>query len=177
MDLKLVENGDGGDVVKTPNDLFVIEGFQNMIYLALFGGCVEASTPPQRIATEQAFDWWANNLLAPGDPGLQFNSETERSLLKNALTSSGRIQIERAVKNDLVFMQDFATVVVSVQIVSDDIIGIAVRLIQPDNLQKQDFIFVWNATLKELLAEGSFTVVFSPLTERIFDFSFDLTFE
>ena len=151
MDLELVEQGDGGELVKTTNDLSVIFGFENMVYLALFGGNVEASTPVQRIVTEQAFDWWANNLLMQGDSSIQFNSETERALNTIPLTSSGRVLIQQAVENDLTFMKEFAVVNVGVSIVQTDKVQISVSLTNPENLQKQDFIFIWDATNRELI--------------------------
>ena len=58
MDLKLIETGNGGDLVKNSKDLEVIFGFQNMPYLALFGGNPGFSTPTQRPENSQAFDWW-----------------------------------------------------------------------------------------------------------------------
>jgi hypothetical protein len=174
MDLKLKDEGNGGELIKTTNDLAVIDGFQNMVYLALFGGNVKASTPTQRIATEQDFSWWGNNLFNEGDESVQFNSETERALDNIALTSSGRVLIQQAVEKDLEFMQDFATVIVTIAIVGPDKIAIGVRVIEPDNLQKQDFIFIWNATDQELLGDEEFLVTFSPADS--FDFTFDITF-
>jgi hypothetical protein len=175
MDLKLIEEGNGGELVKTASDLAVINGFQNMPYLAMFGGNTKASTPTKRLATEQAFDWWGNS-FDPGDSGIQFNSETERALNNNALTSAGRILIQQAVEADLAFMKDFATVVVAVTIEGVDKIAMGIRIVQPDNIQKQDFIFIWSATKKELLSEDSFTITFSSASTGIFDFSFDITF-
>lgn len=176
MDLELEENGDGGELIKKANDLSVINGFQNMIYLGMFGGNVKQSTPTLRIPTEQNFDYWGNSLLDPGDDSVQFNSQTERALNSVPLTSSGRVLIQQAVENDLKFMQEFATVVITVSIVATDKLAIGVRLIQPDNLEKQDFIYIWNATNQELMDSEQFTVVFSPMTDRIFDFSFDIFF-
>lgn len=176
MDALLVENGDGGELVKKANDLAVIYGFQNMVYLALFGGNVKQSTPIQRIETEQDSSWWCNNLLMQEDPSIQFNSETERALNTIPLTSSGRVLIQQAVENDLAFMKDFATVVVNVTLLGLDKIALGIRLIEPDNLQKQDFIFIWSATRQELMAAEEYTVTFSPLTERFFDLFFDIFF-
>ncbi len=173
-DLEIIEEGNGGELVKKTGDLSWISGFQNMIYLAMFGGNVRASTPTQRIATEEAFDWWANNLLAPGDPSIQFNSETERALNSIPLSSSGRTSIQQAIENDLAFMEDFATVIVNTSIVGPDKLAMGIRVIQPDNLQKQDFIFIWNATRQELMSAEEFSVVFSPA--NTFDFTFDITF-
>src|SRR5687768_10027209 len=146
MDLQLIEdNGNGGDLVKNPKDLSVIEGFQNMPYLAMFGGCVEASTG-KRLASEQAFDWLGNSLLFANESGLQMNSETERALNNTPLTSSGRAIIENAVKTDLKFMKEFCRVGVSVTIPQTDKVVIGIRLIEPDNLQQRDFIYIWDAT-------------------------------
>jgi len=151
MDLEVVETGNGGDLVKNPKDLSVINGFQNMIYLALFGGNVEASTPLVRIENEQAFDWWGNNLFFPNDASVQMNSETERTLNNVALNSSGCVLIEKTVKKDLEFMSDFATVTQEVTIVSTDRVKIEIKAVKLDNLQERVFIFIWDATDKELI--------------------------
>jgi hypothetical protein len=177
MDVKVIESGNGGELVKLAKDLAVINGFQNMVYLALFGGNVRASTPITRLATEQAFDWWANNLFMPQDSSIQFNSDTERTLNTTALNSSGRKLIQQAVEKDLAFMKDFATVIIVVSLLSDDKVAIGVRLVQPDNLQKQDFIFIWSATKQELLDDTMFTVTYNPNSNKIFDFSFSIDFE
>lgn len=149
MDLELQESGNGGDLVKMPNDLSVIDGFQNMIYLALFGGNVEASTPSKRIDSEQAFDWWGNSLELE-DPGLQMNSETERALMSVALNSAGRLKIEQAVKKDINFMKSFATTDVTVTIPDNDQIKIMVSVKRPDNLEERQFIFIWDRTKNEV---------------------------
>lgn len=150
MDIKVIDEGNGGELVKTAKDLVVISGLQNMIYLALFGGNVSASTPVKRLATEQASDWWGNSLFFPDEPGRQFNSLTERTLNSVALTSSGRVRIEEAVKKDLEFMKDFAEVSVSVSIPELDKVMIEVQAQEPDNIEEQAFQFIWDATKGEL---------------------------
>lgn len=154
MDLSVVETGNGGDLVKGGQDLKVVYGFENMPYLALFGGNVEADTPTERLENEQAFDWWGNSLLFPNEPSLQLNSQTERALRNVPLTSSGRQLIEEAVKADLDFMRPFAEVSVSVTIPAHDRVKIAVTLREPDNLQEKEFIYIWDATEQGLA--GSF---------------------
>lgn len=180
MDLEVIETGNGGDLVKKPKDLSVIYGFENMIYLAMFGGNVEASTPTQRLESEQAFDCWMNTLLMPNDLSIQFNSETERTLKQVALNSFGRTLIEQAVKKDLDFMSEFAIVKVVVIIPATDKVLIGIQLTQPDNLQQKVFIYIWDATRMELLnrevALGGGGNM-SPQDFRIFDDSFDITFE
>lgn len=153
MDLKVIESGNGGDLVKNPKDLAVISGLENMVYLGMFGGNPEQSTPTRRLPSEQAFDWWGNSLFFPNDTSRQFNSETERTLNNVALTSSGRRQIEEAVIKDLEFMQPFATVTVSVTIPERDKVNISVTLQEPQNLQEKKFVYIWDATKNELMTE------------------------
>jgi phage gp46-like protein len=177
MDLKLIESNDGGDVVKNATDLEVIFGFQNMIYIALFGGNPEASTPITRLATEQDLSYWGNNLFHPQESGLQFNSSTEKTLLNVTLNSSGRTLIQQAVESDLAFMKEFATVKVVVSVIGLDSILIAIRVLQPDNLQEQDFVYIWNVTRQELLQAESVSITPNVIKVRYFDDSFDLSFE
>lgn len=153
MDLEVRETLNGGDLVKNPKDFSVINGFQNMIYFGLFGGNVEASTPLVRIPTEQAFDWWGNNLFFPNDTSVQMNSETERTLMNVALNSSGCVLIEKAIDKDLKFMADFATVTREVTIVSTDRVKIEIQIVRLDNLLERPFIFIWDATNMELTAQ------------------------
>ena len=173
MDLILIETGDGGDFVKTKNDFVGIEGFENMVYLALFGGNIQASTPTQRLQSQQAFDWWGNSLLMPNDQGIQFNSETERVLMKTPLNSSGRLLIEDAVRNDLKFMKEFARVSVAVSIISDNRVVIGVQAQEPDNVQRREFIFLWDATRLELDIDMSQQSVNGAASGNGFDYILD----
>lgn len=177
MDLELVETGNGGDLVKKPKDLSVIEGFENMIYLALFGGNVEQDTPTRRIESAQAFDFWGNNLFLPQDQSRQFNSQTERALHSVPLTSSGRLQILNAVKADLKFMKPFANVASDVIIYATDKVAIGIKLEQPDNLQAKEFIYIWDATRKELTVIPDIGGGTIPIIAGTFDFTFDFTFD
>lgn len=153
MDLKVIESGNGGDLVKTSKDLTVISGLGNMVYLALFGGNVKASTPQKRLVSEQAFDYWGNSLFDSNDPDVQFNSLTERTLNTTALSSSGRVRIEQAVIKDLQFMKSFAIIIASVSIPETDKVLIEVKVQEPDNLQEQAFTFIWDATKNEVTVE------------------------
>ena len=176
MDLELVENLNGGDFVKKTNDLSVIHGFQNMPYLALFGGNVKASTQPQMANDEQDCSWWGNAIISE-DPSLQFNSQTERILQQIALNNYGRIRIEEAVKKDLEFMQPFANVTVEVSILGNDRVLIAIRIVRPNNLQQKEFIYIWDATNRELIDKSVKTRGGSSPGFKIFDYTFDDSFE
>lgn len=159
-DLNLLATGDGGDVLLKGHDLSVVYGWQNMPYMALFGGNVEQSTPALVLPEEQRKDYWGNALFHPNEPELQFNSLTEQILMNVELSSSGRLQIERAVKKDLEFMQAFAIVEVEVSITGIDRIQILIRFTKPDGLQQREFIFIWDNTTSSLTyiapTEGQF---------------------
>lgn len=149
LDLLLSETLSGGDIVQKGNDLSVIYGFQNMAYLGMFGGNPGFVTPTNRLKN-QAFDYWGNSLLMPNKGAIQFNSLTEYTLNNTPLTSNGRAIIEQAVGDDLRFMTSFALVSISVVISGIDRVNIGVRIQQPDNLENKDYIFIWDATNKEL---------------------------
>lgn len=142
MDVQVIETGNGGDLNIKGSDLAMVFSFENMPYLALFGGNKESSTRP-RLESEQAFDYWANSILFVSDPSIQFNSETERALETIPLTSSGRLQIEEAIKKDLEFMKPFAIVKVVTEIIATDVLRIAINIIKPDNLEEKQYIYIW----------------------------------
>lgn len=176
MDIEVEQTNDGGDLVKTAKDFSVISGFQNMPLLALFGGNVLESTPIQRKANEQRFDYWGNSFMED-NPAIQFNSETERVLNNTALNSNGRSVIEQAVKKDLKFMTEFAQIGVSVTIPGIDRVIIAIMVLQPDNLEDRGFVFLWDATKRELDSSEFMPAGHIFSGEGIFDFTFDSSFE
>ncbi|MCK4521556.1 MAG: hypothetical protein KAU20_03200 [Nanoarchaeota archaeon] len=149
----IIETGDGGDAVLNGNDLQVINGLQNMPYIAMFGGNIEASTVGEKLPNEQAYDWWGNNLLMLNDPSLQFNSDLERLLDNIVLNSSGRLEILSTVKKDLKFMLGFAELEVEVSIVTVDRILIYLKIQEPGNLQSNEYTYIWDSMSSELITE------------------------
>lgn len=174
MDLELIEKGDGGELVKTTNDLSVIYGFENEVYIALFGGNVAQDTPQKRNLLDQDLSFWGNNLLHPNDKSVQFNSKTERGLNAIPLTSAGRALIEQAVRDDLNYLGVIGKVTVNVSVAGVDRLDIDVQLQQPATTA-QNFSYVWNATKQELLSKINSNVP-SPVISRTFDDTFDSTF-
>jgi len=150
MDLQLIETGNGGDLFLLGSDLAQVQGFENMPYIALFGGNVLQSTPQTREPNEQAFDWWGNALLMPNLPSQQFNSQTERVLNSVSLTSGNLSTIQNAVNADLDFMKEFADISVSVSIISVNTVKIQIEIKEPDNLTANQFIYIWDGTAKDL---------------------------
>lgn len=142
-DLKLYETGNGGSTELKGSDLVVVDGFHNMIYIALFGGNYE-STPTRRLPNEQSFDFWGNSFVS--DRGSQFNSTTERALSETTLNSEGREIIQRAVLRDLEFMREFGTVTANVEISGVDQVKITIRIQEPDIVEAKEYVFLWDGT-------------------------------
>lgn len=178
MDLQVIEDaGNGGDLVRKGKDLSVIDGLQNMPYLGMFGGSIEADTSNNRPASEQNFSWWGNSIISPNDLKLQFNSNTERTLMNTPLTSSGRSIILQAVVADLSFMKEFCEVAVAVSIIATDKVVIGIRLQEPDNTQQRDFVFIWDATKAELMIPyDKKSSSSTPVPSDGFDYDLDFDF-
>ena len=149
MDLSIYETGNGGDLILKNGDLEITEGLTNQPYLAHFGGNKEASTTGEEIQGTERLDWWGNSFFINDEAG-QMNSELERALDKNNLSSSGRIEIENQAKEDLKFLADVAEISTNVSILDDDKVQISDKLSQPDN---EKFLFIWDATKNELIED------------------------
>lgn len=149
-------------------DVATVFGWENMVYLAMFGGNVGFPTPRTRPTGEQAFDWWGNGIIAPTDQTVQFNSLTENALNTVPLTSAGRVLIEAAVRSDLAFMSAFANVTISVTITGVDRLQIAISIARPDNLQSEQLIYLWDGV------DGTLTLADAPL---IGDFNNDFSLD
>lgn len=163
IDLQLVETGNGGDILLNGNDLAQVMGFENMPYLAMFGGNLAASTPQTRPAGEQAFDWWGNALLMPSLPSQQFNSQTERTLNNVALTSGNLITIQNAVNADIEFMKDFADITITVSIIGVNKIRIDLTIQEPGALSAKIYQYIWDGMAQDLQGNSPSYVVPSSL--------------
>ena len=135
MDVAIVETGNGGDLQLIGNDLQMVYGGENNIYLGLFGGNKKEVTK-NKVVSAESFDYWGNNLFYPGNQSVQFNSTTENAFQNLALTSAGRILIENAMKSDLKFMSDFGEVEVSASITATDKIEVLIKWIAPAGGQR-----------------------------------------
>jgi hypothetical protein len=128
-DILIQELFSGGDLMYRNGDLVPFAGpYDNMIYLALFGGD----------------DWFMNDLIQ-GDASTKFTGTTERVCRQTTLNSSGRVVIENAVKADLQHLVDNipgSVLTVSVVIVSDDRIQINITF----NGQLYTYYFNTNET-------------------------------
>lgn len=150
-DIHLFETGSGGDFAIVNNDLLMGESLYQQIYLALFGGNIEASTKPSYLASEERFDYWGNSLIWKDAKAKQFNSETERTLGNVALNSSGRLSILQAANNDLDYLKGVVDFVVEVGIESVSRISITVSFSEKTNQQDKVLQMVWNNSKNEVI--------------------------
>jgi phage gp46-like protein len=152
-DVLLFENGDGGEFLILNNDLQLVEALFQQVYLRLFGGNLAANTTGSETSNQQRFDWWGNSLLFANRKEKQFNSNTERVLDSVTLNTSGRIDIERAVRADLEGLNQFANLAVAVFIESSTRVRIEVRLQQPDSIEDKLLQFIWDQAKNEIIIE------------------------
>jgi len=151
FDLNVFESGSGGELAIISNDIHTSEKLYQTIYLALFGGNLEASTIGNEIASEERFDWWGNSLIFGTRQTKQFNSETERILDKVVLNSSGRLKIQSAVENDLSFIKNIVNFTVNIVILDINKIAINIVLESLANQQDKQLQFIWDNAKNELI--------------------------
>jgi len=152
-DLLLYESGNGGNLLVKNSDITLVESLYQQCYLALFGGNLEANTTGSEIPTQIREDWWANSLLNDKKPNKQFNSNTERVLDKVALNTSGRIEIERAVEDDLKTLRNIADFTIKVIILSTNKVTIEIVMLRPGDLDDKSFQFIWDNAAREIITE------------------------
>lgn len=152
-DLLLYESGSGGQIAILNNDLVLNEVLYNQFYLALFGGNYEASTTGNEINAQGRKDYWANSLLFADNPIKQFNSKTERLLDEIALTSSGRLEIENAVNEDLAYLKGLMDFTVNVSFHSVNKVLIYVKFSEKSSQEVKELQLVFDSAKKELIIE------------------------
>lgn len=152
-DIGLFESGNGGEISIQNSDIALFDQIYVQPILAMFGGNVEASTLGNEVAGQVREDYWMNSLIFPNDRGRQFNSQTELALRQNALTSPGRVNIERAVQADLQYLSGIAIVSVNVVILSTNKVKIAISLSRPNNNQSANLQIIWDNARQEMIIE------------------------
>ena len=152
-DLLLYETGSGGDLAVLSNDLAMAESLYQQVYLALFGGNIEANTKSKYIESEERFDYWGNSLVWNVKTTMQFNSETERALKNNALNSSGRLAILQAVQNDLRYLTSLLSYTIEVSVLGVNRLKITVNFTQRGNQENKVLQLVYDNAKNELIIE------------------------
>jgi len=152
-DLLLYESGSGGQIAILNNDLVLNEVLYNQFYLALFGGNYEASTTGNEQNANGRKDYWANSLIFADNPVKQFNSQTERLLDSVVLNSSGRLEIERAVNEDLAYLKTLMNFTVNVSFDGSKKVVILVQFSEKTQQEEKSLQLVFDNAKKELIIE------------------------
>lgn len=152
-DIALFESGGSGDFSIVNDDLLMGESLYQQIYLALFGGNLEASTKQVYTDKEERFDYWGNSLIWNDVKSIQFNSETERAIQNNALNSSGRLAIIQAINLDLGYLSSIITFEVDVSINSSNKLSIIVNFTEKTNQQERALVLLYENAKKELIID------------------------
>lgn len=152
-DLHLYESGSGGELVLLNGDLVLSETLFQTIYLALFGGNVEASTTGDEISGQERFDFWANNLIFKTQKNKQLNSLTEKTLNSVTINTSGRLKIQSAVEQDLFFLKNIINFDVDVLILGTDKIKILISISSISNQSDKVFQFIWDNAKGQLILD------------------------
>ena len=155
-DVSVFDNGNGGDWQNSTNDIVLVNSLWSQPYLAMFGGNIEQSTPVSEDDLEgriERFDWWGNSIGFPDDPVQQFNSVTERTLNTVSMSNEGIQEVQKAVLEDLTYLSPIAEVEAVVTLDDAQRIRIAIRLIEPGNLDERNFVFLWDGTRVEQIVQ------------------------
>lgn len=152
-DINLHESGNGGEMAIVSNDLLMGESLFQQVYLALFGGNIEAVTRGDELITEERFDYWANPLFFSEIPSKQFNSITEKTINSVALNSQGRLSIINAVNEDLSYLTELLNYSIDVQIFEVNKIRIIINFTPKNNQQSRVLQLVYDNAKNELIIE------------------------
>lgn len=152
-DILLYESGDGGEISIQSNDLALAETLYMQVYLAMFGGNVEENTKTSYLNTEERFDWWGNTLFFNDEKSKQFNSNTERTLKNVSLNSSGRLEIIRAMNEDLSYLGDVLDYNVNVELQDVNKIRLIIQFSQKGNQEDKILQLVYDNAKNEIIIE------------------------
>lgn len=152
-DLLLYETGNGGDLSILNNDLVMAEALYQQVYLALFGGNIEANTKPRYVESEERFDYWGNSLVWKDKETRQFNSLTERAIRNNPISSSGRLAVLQAVNEDLSYLTSLLTYSADVSITGVDSLTITVKFTSKTNQEDKVLEFVYDNAKNTLIID------------------------
>ena len=67
-DILLYETGNGGDLLLQNKDIELVNPLYQQVYVALFGGNIQAITKGDEIEGQIREDWWGNSLFFQEQP-------------------------------------------------------------------------------------------------------------
>jgi hypothetical protein len=144
MDIKIIENGNGGDLVFENGDIQTTSEVYQQPYLAHFGGNTEATSQDYAEGKERE-DYFMNPFMQEKE---QFNSTFEKTMNETPLSSSGRIKLEQAAETDLSYLSDFANTTSDVEITGVDKIQLIDKI---NNQNKTNFSYIWDEAKDEII--------------------------
>lgn len=150
-DINLKENGNGGEISILSNDLLLGNALYTQVYLALFGGNIEANTTDNYVTNEDRFDYWGNELFFKDKPEFQFNSNTERVLKSVALNTAGRYEIMEAVKLDLDYLRKVVNLKIEVLLPSVNNVVIKVVFLSKEANENKVLQLVYDQAKDEII--------------------------
>jgi len=138
-DVLLFQTNDDSDVTMVAGQLQMTDGFETMIYLALFGGNEEDPG-----GDDKSQQWWANFLSEDH----QYRSETQHLLLSIPAIPANLNRIKQAVKRDLqVFIDEEIANTVDVEVTMPTLnrVNITVVIKAEDEESTFNYIGNWKA--------------------------------
>lgn len=143
-DIMIYESGNSGEISLKNGDVETTDAIFNQIYLAHFGGNLEASTTGEEIEGNERMDWFGNFFLQEES---QMNSSLERTLNEVSLNSFGIELIKIQAENDVEFLESIGDIITSVSMVDNDKVKISHKINQ------NTISFIWDATKNEVIEE------------------------
>lgn len=146
IDFVLYETFSGGSkfFYNKDKDLQTTRSLFTYVYVLVFGGNVEATTNGSELPRQKRYDYWGNACFYQNTPEKWFNSEFEKAINKVELSSTGRVELENALKADLKRLEPFGELTATVRIVGSDFIAAEIFL---EDVGK--FSLTWKANLEE----------------------------
>ncbi len=137
-DIRIFEEGSGGDFNIVDNDIEITNSLRNQVYLAFFGGNIKDDVG------EQNNDYWANSFF---NNEQKYVSNFERTILSVPLNSSGLQKIKSAADQDLKYLKQYAEIKIDISIESKDLLYLYIEIKAPNNISEK-IRLIWNNTDK-----------------------------
>lgn len=141
----LYEDGSGGSLKLTGNDIEATSSLFTMFYIALFGGNIESDSVPDRDTSTIDESWWGNSVELNAQKYI--NSKTERTLKGSLQRSQDATAIKKAVKSDLQRFSYLGKISVDVTFQRLNWVEIDITVEQQSNTSQVSI--TWNATRTE----------------------------
>ena len=143
--IKLVSDGRYGGIEIKNGKIATDQSFHTIIFLALFGGNIEAvSKSDKNPAGVDNLDWFGN--LYQVERGLvKFNSTLEKTMLEIPIMSGSIPKYESAILEDLKFLTDrkmVKSIIPNVRITGVNDLSIEITVTKPDK-EPEKYSYLW----------------------------------